>query len=88
MNCLWHELSAAHDLRFAHELPAALDHIIIRGLGLGEVGDRNAVKVFVGHVVKILPHFQGAAFRGAGARHACLPLPFDSIVSILTAFFG
>ena len=41
---------------FVNELPAASDHIIIRGFGLGEVGDGNAVKILVGHVVKILPH--------------------------------
>ena len=47
---------------------AFLYHIIVRGLGLGEVGDGDAVKILVGHVVKILPHLQGAAFRGTGAR--------------------
>lgn len=45
-----------------------LNHIIVRGLGLGEISDGDAVKVFIRHVVKALPHLQGATFRGTGAR--------------------
>ena len=68
--CGWRTIEKETTCSSSNEIEqvVGLYHIIIRSVGGGEVGETDAVKKLVGHIVVVAPHLDGAALADAVAR--------------------